>query len=86
MAFLGGQVVACLGWGAPVWRVTCRDHFISSRELDLCGYKPKVSLEKDVSPIIKDTYLYPLTWKHQSIPGKINTSIEKLLASNTIRS
>jgi hypothetical protein len=27
-AFLTGQVVACLGWGSPAWRVTCRDHFI----------------------------------------------------------
>jgi hypothetical protein len=28
MAFLGGQVVACLGWGSPAWRVACRDRFI----------------------------------------------------------
>jgi hypothetical protein len=28
MAFLNGQVVACLGWGSPAWRVTCRDQFI----------------------------------------------------------
>jgi len=29
MAFLNGQVVACLGWGSPAWRVACRDQFIS---------------------------------------------------------
>jgi len=28
IAFLGGQVVACLGWGSPAWRVSCRDQFI----------------------------------------------------------
>ncbi|MBU4078554.1 DUF4338 domain-containing protein [Patescibacteria group bacterium] len=28
MAFLSGQVVACLGWGSPAWRVACRDQFI----------------------------------------------------------
>ena len=28
MAFLNGKVVACLGWGSPAWRVTCRDQFI----------------------------------------------------------
>lgn len=28
MAFLNGQVVACLGWGSPAWRVACRDQFI----------------------------------------------------------
>jgi len=28
MAFLNGQVVACLSWGSPAWRVTCRDQFI----------------------------------------------------------
>lgn len=28
MAFLNGQIVACLGWGSPAWRVACRDQFI----------------------------------------------------------
>lgn len=28
MASLDGQVVACLGWGSPAWRVACRDRFI----------------------------------------------------------
>jgi hypothetical protein len=28
MAFINGQVVACLGWGSPAWRVSCRDRFI----------------------------------------------------------
>lgn len=28
MAFINGQVVACLGWSSPAWRVLCRDRFI----------------------------------------------------------
>jgi len=28
LAYLGGQVVACLGWGAPAWKVGSRDRFI----------------------------------------------------------
>lgn len=28
MAFINGQIVACLGWSSPAWRVLCRDRFI----------------------------------------------------------
>lgn len=28
LAYLDGQVVACLGWGSAAWRVRCRDAFI----------------------------------------------------------
>ena len=28
MAFLGDQVVSCLGFSSPAWRVSCRDQFI----------------------------------------------------------
>jgi hypothetical protein len=28
MAFLNGQVVACIGWSSPAWKVRCRDDFI----------------------------------------------------------
>jgi len=28
IAFLDGQIVACLGFCSPAWRVTCRDRFI----------------------------------------------------------
>ncbi len=41
LAFVQGQLVAALGWGAPAWAVACRDRWIGwkapTRQHGLCG-------------------------------------------------
>ena len=67
MAFLDGQVVACLGWGSPAWRVSCRDQFI--------GWSDQIK-EKNLHMIAQNTRFLILPYV------KILHLASKLLALN----
>ncbi len=63
MAFLDGQVVACLGWGSPAWRVTCRDQFI--------GWSDQMK-EKNLHKIAQNTrFLIPSYVKIPHLASKL---------------
>jgi len=63
MAFLNGQVVACLGWGSPAWRVTCRDQFI--------GWSDQMK-EKNLHKIAQNTrFLIPSYVKIPHLASKL---------------
>jgi len=68
IAFLDGRPVACLGWGSPAWKVSCRDAFI--------GWD-SATREANIHKVVNNVRFLILPWV------RITHLASKLLAANT---
>ena len=70
LAYLDGQLVACLGWGSAAWKVGCRDEYI--------GWD-RVSRKKNLALLANNVRFLVLPWV------RVENLASKALAANIAR-